>query len=67
MILLLEESLDKPTKDEYKKYFSESIKCHHNDIANNFQDFLKIIKKIICMMLSFRVLNIIISLLFLVS
>ena len=25
-------------KKKYKKYFFESIKCHHNDIANYFQD-----------------------------
>ena len=25
-------------ESEYKKTFKESIKCHHNEIANYFQD-----------------------------
>jgi len=38
IIHLLEENLTNPTNGKYEYYFLESIKCHHNDIANYFQD-----------------------------
>ena len=38
MIHLLEEYLDKPNNKLYKQYYAESIKCHHNKIANYFQN-----------------------------
>ena len=38
IIHLLEDNRVLPDDDSYKKYFYESIKCHHNDFSSYFQD-----------------------------
>ena len=38
MIHFLEENEIKPKDETYQEVYDESIKCHHNDIANYIQD-----------------------------
>ena len=44
LIHIIEENLNKPSKQIYESCFLESIKCHHNNIAKYFRDTFLLMK-----------------------